>query len=306
MSNKNRQNAKKTTIAQNLNEITLMNYYNWLKLIALNIVKWENVPDTIDIRYLELVLFERGNIVFFEDSELGVLALPANLSGRFDVYGIPNEYYAYSAFNGFTNRNLNKKNSVLMFNNYLRTGSETIVQTYANKLANIDRSIDVNTSAQRTPVMVGASEQQKLTMRNIVADYDGNEPFIYLDNKIDLAGLKVFNTQAPYTGDKMESLLHAKLNDYLSMFGIENSNSDKKERMVSDEVNANYGLIELCRSIFLTPRQEGIDKVNKMFNINPPMKVSFNSELNTLINGTQKENDNVENEDEIIEGEENE
>ena len=174
-SNKNKLNAKMATVAQTLNQVTLLNYYNWLKLIALNVVKWENVPESIDVRYLELVLCERGNIVFFKDDDLGgVVALPANLNGSFNVYGIPNNYYAYSAFNGFTNRNLNTKNSVLMFNNYLRTSSELLIQTYSTKLTNIERSIDVNTSAQRTPVMVGASEQQKMTMRNIIADYDGN------------------------------------------------------------------------------------------------------------------------------------
>lgn len=267
--------------AQMLNTLWFNHYYNWLKLIVLNIIKWENVPDSIDIRYLEMALFEKGKVVFFEDEVMGLLALPVNLTGKLDVYGIPVNYYAY-AQNGYRNNNLNKTNSVLMFNNYMRNNSEIITQIYAKKLSNIDRSIDVNVSAQRTPVVVGCSEQQKLTMRNLVADYDGNEPFIYLDNKIDLSGVKVFNTQAPYVADKLEALLHNKLNDFLSNFGVENSNADKKERMVSDEVNANYGLVEIDRSVFLQPRETAIDKVNKMFKTD--IKVSFNSNLPTLIN----------------------
>lgn len=278
----NKKNKKQITDAQQLNSMTWIYYYNWLKLIALNIVKWENVPPTIDVRYLELVLFERGTACLFEDDVLGLLGLPVMLSGQYNVYGIPVDYYAYSTANGYQNKDINEKNSVLIYNNYLRSNSELVTQIYATKLCNIDRSIDVNVSAQRTPVMVGCSEQQKLTMRNLVADYDGNEPFIYLDNKIDLSGLKVFNTQAPYVGDKMESLLHNKLNDFLSNFGIENSNADKKERMVSDEVNANYGLVEINRAIFLTPREQACKKFNEMYGTD--MKVSFNSNLQTLIN----------------------
>lgn len=279
-----------------LNNMTFQYYYNWLKLIALNIVYWENVPDTIDLRYLELCLFEKGQAVFFKDDIMGHLALPVNLSGNFDVYGIPKNYYAYSSATGYQNRDLNKTNSVLIFNNYLRTNSELVTQIYANKLYNIDRSIDVNVSAQRTPVMVGCSEQQKLTMRNLIADYDGNEPFIYLDNKIDLSGVKVFNTQAPYVADKLESLKHNILNDFLSNFGIENANADKKERMVTDEVNANYGLVEISRNIFLTPRNEAAAKYNKMYGTD--IKVSFNSDLKTLINGFMRDTvnggDNIE------------
>lgn len=263
---KNKQKRKKqVSTAQYLNEITYIELYNWLKLIALNATKWNNLPSSVDERYLNLMLCERGTVVFFKDEVLGYLTLPVNMSGEFNVYGIPEKYVAYSSTSSYTNQDLNSKNSVLIFNNYLRTSTELLIQIYANKLANLSRSIDVNVSAQRTPVAVACTEQQKLTMRNVITDYDGNEPFIFITDLADVNSLKAINTQAPFVADKMENLAHAILNDFLSRLGYENSNADKKERMVSSEVNANYGQIEGSRNIYLSSRTDACKRINEMF-----------------------------------------
>jgi hypothetical protein len=276
--------SKKKSIAKMVNDITFTDYYDWLTMIALNIAKYENIPSSIDIRYLEMSLLRNGSAVWFKDEVANkITALSLSVRQENNKYGIPTLYDAMSIYNSYRMPNLDPNNSVIMYNNYMRTNSLNTIELFAYKLANIDRSIDVNVSGQRTPVMVASSEQQKLTMRNLITDYDGNEPFIFVDNKIDLSGVKVWNTQAPYVGDKLESLLHSRLNDFLSRFGIENANADKKERMVTGEVNANTGLVEINRSIFLTPREEALRRCNEMWGTD--MKVSFNSDLMTLVNG---------------------
>lgn len=282
---------QRITQANAINQITWNYYYNQLKLIALNIIKWKNVPPSIDVRFLELMLIERGCIVFFKDSvdellpkekQIGLVALPLNLSGEYNIYGIPKNYYAYSPFTNYTNYHLNKNNSVLCFNNFLRQPSENIIQIFTNKMYNIDRSIDVNVNAQRTPIMVSGTANQQLTLKNIVADYDGNEPFQFIDSAIDINSFKVWNTNAPYVSDQLETLLHDKLNDFLTNFGIENANGDKKERMVTGEVNANYGNVEINRNILLQPRKIACKQINAMFGTN--IDVEINTDLPTLIN----------------------
>ena len=258
----------------------------------MNVIKWENVPNSIDVRFLNLALCERGQVVFFKDEVLNeLLALPVNLGGSFNVYGIPNNYVAYSPFNGYRNKNLTPNNSVLIYNNYLRQPSENIINIYANKLYNIDRTIDINVNSQRTPIIMSGTKNQQLTLSNMVDQYEGNEPFIFTDSSLDIDRFKIWNTQAPFVGDKLESLKHNILNDFLSNFGVENANADKKERMVSDEVNANYGLVEANRTILLAPKEEAIKKINDMFGID--IKVSFNSDLMTMINANNFNSDTI-------------
>lgn len=271
-----------------MNDISYLYFYNWLKLIALNVIKWENLPSTIDVRFLELTLFERGIAVYFNDEVLKKdLVLPVNLTGKYDVYGIPSEYSAF-ATNGYSYKGLNEDNSVLIYNNYLMSPTELTVRIYARKLMNLSRSIDVNVSAQRTPVMVKCSDSQANTMKALILQYDGNTPFIFVDSKYNMENMEVLNTVAPYVADKLEALFHSTLNDFLVKLGVENSNEDKKERMVSDEVQSNYGIVEVDRNIMLTPRQNAVDRINEI--LGTDIKVSFNSDVHTLVNAFKGEN----------------
>lgn len=287
--------SEEEALTLKLNAMTYQYYYDWLKLIALNAFKWENVPDTVDVKYMEKMLFETGRVAFFYDNPIadlkieynpyGYLALPINYISMFDPYGNPIKYQAFSTFNSYS-KQLNWKDSVIIYNNYLKQSSENIVEIFARKLANLSRTIDVNINAQRTPVVVMCDKNTQLTFENLIEDYSGNKPFIFVNKKINLDSVKVLDTKAPFVADKMEVLLHNTLNDFLSNYGVENGNTEKKERMTPEEVASNYGVVEKGRNIYLSPREEACDKINKMYKLNPPMSVSFNTDLITLINQT--------------------
>ena len=83
--------------------------------------EWRNLPDTVDPRFLELTLFANGMAVFFKDED-DYLALQCVISGPLDVYRIPTRRRAY-AVNGF-NRELDNKNSVIIYNNMLHKNSD--------------------------------------------------------------------------------------------------------------------------------------------------------------------------------------
>lgn len=266
--------------AANLNNKTYIDYYNRLKELALNVFEWKNLPPSIDERFLELVLFEYGYAVYFNDEEMGNLALTCTIGGELDVYRIPTRRRAY-ATNGYSN-DLSKEDSVLIYNNYLHTPTDMTIRLFARRLYEIERSIDVNVKSQKTPVLITASEQQRLTMKNYYMQYDGNEPFIFGDKNMDFTGMQVFKTDAPYVADRLQILKHQIWNEALTFCGIENSNQDKKERMVSDEVGGNYGNIEAQRNVMLNARRQAVEKINRMFGTN--IEVSFRSNLQTMVN----------------------
>lgn len=277
-----RNNRVKKNDAVDMNFLVYNFYYDWLKLIAMNVFRWEDVPKSVDVRYLELTLFERGLAVYFNDVVLGNLTLPVNLSGTFDVYGVPKNYYAFSQ-TAYKNTELDSTNSVLIWNNYLRNATELTVQIFAGKLAKIDRTIDVNIDAQKTPLIVNCTESQRATMQIIQNNYMTNESFIWTDSALDGRNtIQVMKTESPFVADKLEVLKHNIFNDFLSVIGVENSNNDKKERLVADEVSSNYGIVEVDRNISLNTRQLAVDKINEMFGTD--IKVSFNSDVQTLVN----------------------
>lgn len=246
-----------------LNNATYQQYYNRLTELSTVMFEWKNLPLTIDPRFLELTLFAKGMCVFFKDEEMGYLALPVAINGTWNVYNIPKKRRAY-ATNGYQN-NLDETNSVIIFNNYTHTNSMLDVEMFSRRLYNMDRAIDININAQKTPVLIQCSEQQRLTMLNLYKQYDGNEPFIFGDSNLDMGGFKVLNTNAPFVADKIRQEKIQTWNEALTYLGISNTNVTKKERLISDEVIRSQGGTIASRYSRLEMRRQACRDINKMF-----------------------------------------
>ena len=246
-----------------LNNASFQMYYNRLVELASSMFEWTNLPDTVDPRFLELTLFGDGKAVFFNDEDIGYLALRVAIGGEFDVYNISNERYAYAS-NGYY-MPLNKDNSVIIYNNYLHTTSKIDVEVFARRLYDLDRAIDINAKAQKTPLIIQCEEQQRLTVKNLYMKYEGNEPVIYGDKSLDPNALKVLRTDAPYVADKLYQLRTQIWNEALTYLGISNVNYQKKERMISDEVIRSMGGTIASRYSRLESRRQACEKINEMF-----------------------------------------
>lgn len=261
---------KKTNFGESLlmNNATYMQYFNRLMELSISMFEWKNLPSTCDVRYLELALFMNGSAVFFQDDVLeDYVALDVICSGRLDVYGNPVLRRAYSRYNNYQ-KLLKGSNSVIIWNNYLRTNSVLDVEMFAKRLYNLDRIIDVNANAQKTPILIKCDETQRLTMLNVYKEYDGNSPVIFGDKALNSNGLDVLSTGAPYVADKIYQLKTQIWNEALTYLGISNINIQKKERLITDEVTRNQGGTIASRYSRLECRREAVKKINDMFGLN--------------------------------------
>ena len=263
------------SLFQNNNQYGM--YLERLTELAISMFEWKNLPDSCDERFLELTLFTNGYAVFFKDEDLSntglsdtdtgsYLALPVATNGRWNVYNIPTKRRAYAS-NGY-NKNLDKNNSVMIYNNLLHTNSVNVSRTYARRIYNLDRIVDVNANAQKTPILILANEQQRLTMLQVYQKWDGNEPVIFGDRDLDMKLVQALRTDAPYVADKIQALKTELWNEALTYLGISNISFQKKERMISDEVLRNQGGTIASRYSRLNARRKAADQINKMFGLN--------------------------------------
>ena len=264
--------------SRTLNNYGFMQYYNRLVELSVSMFNWEGLPDTIDKRYLELCLFGDGKAVFFQDETIGHLALRCASGGPLNVYGIPVTRTAYAA-NGY-NRTRDETNSVLIWNNMIHTNSVLDVEQFARRLYELDRTVDVNTRAQKTPVLILCDEGERLTVKQVYKKYDGNEPVIYGTSGLQNVKFTVLKTDAPYISDKIYQLKTQYWNEALTYLGISNVNIVKKERQIVDEVLRNQGGTIASRYSRLNARQNAADEINRMFGLN--IKVSYNEDIQTL------------------------
>lgn len=282
------------------NQRTYLQYVNRLTELSISMFDWKNLPDTVDTRFLELALFNDGMAVFFKDEVMGYLGLQVMIGGALDVYRIPITRTAF-AQNGYQMK-LDQSNSVIIFNNMLHTNSILDVQEMSKRLYEIQRTIDVNVTQQKTPKIVTCTENQRLVMKNLYAQYMGNEPFIFGDKNLDLSGIKTLDTTSPYVADKLYDLKTQYWNEALTYLGISNVNTVKKERMISDEVQRNLGGTIASRYSRLLMRQQACEQINKMFGLN--ISVDYREDMQVLDTYDAKEA-NLSNEIDIGKGGEN-
>ena len=278
--------SKKTFFDESLlmNNELYMFYYLSLKELAMSTFEWTGLPDTINARFLEKILFESGQAVYFNDEVIGDIITNVSAASEYNYNDIPIERTSYTQQGYY--RNLNINNSVIIYNNMIRTSSESIARLYAYKIYDLDMSIMVNARAQKTPVLIECEESQRLTMLNLYKQYDGNEPVIFGNKGLSSKGLKVLKTDAPYVSDKLYELKTNIWNEALTFLGIANVSNAKKERMIVDEVVRNLGGTISARFSRMNMRQTACEEINKMFGTN--ITVRF-KDVTTEISG-EKDN----------------
>lgn len=265
MSRKNRSGFWDSAIR---NKFSYEEYVDRLTELSVSMFDWQNLPDSIDPRYMEIQLFFAGCAIWFRDDDINeYLCLKCLPAGGFNAYGIPARRRAIG-YNGYQYDGLTEANSVIIYNNAIHNNSARMVRIYASRLYDLDRIIEINTRAQKTPVLVQATEKQRLTMKNLYMQYDGNEPFIFGDTSINPDTLKAFSTGAPFVADKLYLLKTQIWNECLTYLGISNASYFKRERMVADEVARSMGGTLASRYSRLTERQRAADKINKLFDLN--------------------------------------
>lgn len=292
-----RKGRKAQTEAFLQNQRTYLQYVNRLTELSISMFDWKNLPDTVDARFLELALFNDGMAVFFKDEVMGYLGLQVMIGGTLNVYRIPITRTAF-AQNGYQMK-LDQSNSVIIFNNMLHTNSILDVQEISKRLYEIQRTIDINVIQQKTPKIITCTENQRLVMKNLYAQYMGNEPFIFGDKNLDLSGIKTFDTTSPYVADKLYDLKTQYWNEALTYLGISNVNTVKKERMITDEVQRNLGGTIASRYSRMFMRQQACEQINKMFGLN--ISVDYREDMQVLDTYGDKQA-NLSNENDIGKG----
>lgn len=247
-------------------------YLRRLCELSMSMFKWEGLPDSVDVRYLEMELFLTGQALFFKDDVLGYLALGCLANGSFDVYGEPKVRRAYSRYSGYNSDSFTDKDSVIIWNNYMRVPSAQDVMYYAQRLWDLDSVIDINAKAQKTPVLIQCDEKQRLSLLNVYKEYDGNSPVLFGDKNLDIKGFGVLKTDAPFVADKLYELKNQIWNEALTYLGISNVSYQKKERLITDEVTRSQGGTVASRYSRLAMREQACDRINDLFGLDVSVK----------------------------------
>ena len=263
---------KKLINSQLTNMKTYLMYREEMLTLAENVFEFKNLPEFIDVSYLNKTLLRNGSIAFFMDEVLGLIALPYDVIGNFDIYGRPLEIMARAA-NGTYYKKLKRDEFVIMYDNNGRYPIFMDICQMAERIALSKRTIDVNIVQQRTPRIWKTSQDKKRTLQDMLANIDGMEENIATYESIDIDDMSVVLAPAPFVADKIDMHLDKEWAEFYRLIGVANLVEQKKERMIRDEMSASQGGTIASRFSRFEPRKRAIDVINKKFGTN--IEVSY-------------------------------
>lgn len=298
-----------------LNSRTYVDYLERAKKIALSMFEWVNLPESMNSRYLEMCLYYKGQAALLYDEDYGYINTQAADSGYINIYGLPTKINCFSySYNQIRDLYVpdsgeeKTKECILVMNTYERIPTCSTIELFALRLAEAQRTADINMNALRTPILIKTDRNQELSMRNLYAQYEGNTPVIYADrNQLDPENIKVFKTDAPFIAkDVMEYKVQI-WNEMLTFLGVSNL-SEKRERLVKNEVDSNNELVNLNLQSYLAPRKKACEEFNEKYGLmgEKAIDVKVRSDLYNIIKQAESITDQyreVMQDEKILEGE---
>ena len=235
--------------------------------LALNRFKWENLPNGIESRYIEMMLYDNGECAFFEHPDLGYCVLRSNPRENLNVYGEPTKL-TLSGFN--EHRTVMMDDCVRIINNDLATPTSLHIMHYARRMAEIDDIIMQNLRQQRVPYLFATDDNNQYTMKTLYDQIYQGEPAIFVDKTMlngNSQNIMLIPTESPYLVDKLQIQKQEMERELLTFLGINNT-LEKKERLLTDETNANNQFIQMCSDVDFKTRQKACEDINKKFGLN--------------------------------------
>lgn len=277
---------KKLVNSQLCNMSTYQMYLRQMTTLAENVFKFENLPEYIDVAYMNKMLVRKGSIAFFKDEVMGLLALPYTVVGKLDVYGRPRKIIAHGFNNAYRIELKNPNDFVIMYDNNGRYPLIVDILQMAERIALDTRTIDINVAQQKTPRIFKTQQENERSVKDLVNNIDGFENVVITYDNIDLNDTNVILAPAPYVADKLDEHKEKDWNEFLRLIGVANMSYQKKERQISDEVFAMQGGTIASRFSRFEPREKAIKEINEKFGVD--IKLSYYDGMPTTEKGVSE------------------
>lgn len=255
---------KRANLTDLLNDLTYKTLFEKYKLIAMNEWQWVNLPEGIQERHIERWLFSNGFCCFFKRAHGSFMVLECSSDGKQNVYGDPTGF-RITGVNFNTFRPVDQ--CVIIKNNLLSLPTESFITHYVNKITEAERTMDVNIKACKTPVVFACDDKDLLSFKRVFQQVDGNTPALFVDRGLNLDSIQAFLTGVKFMGNELMDYKRSVESDLLTFLGQNNTPVDKKERLITDEAEANDQLIQSFADLQLEARKKACEEINAMFGL---------------------------------------
>ena len=247
---------------------------------AQSVYKFNGMPETWDYDYFVTTLLATGMIAI-TDTPMGVLPLKCGVAG-INVFEHPNKIIIANPVLGNLERSIDEDGVLVKMNYNYMSPIMPIIYKYATMLSDCDGSIAVNLQNSKV-AFIGfcTSKQQAQSMKLMYDEISKGSPAVFVKgDQINAEQIYYNHVKENFIAGEVQILKRKIMSEFLTEIGVNNANTDKKERLITDEANANNSEIQLNAGYWLDNIREGLDKANAMFglDLSVELKNTFNTE----------------------------
>ena len=227
------------------------------RLLATSRFKWQSKdiqPKNQLSEYIEKLLFIKGQCALFKEVD-GWKVKCCVPTGGINEYGQPSSFTItdYNG-NGTTTVDIDDERFIWIKNNNDCIPTIFWILKYCNRVAKLERTMDLNIDAQKTPYMIETSPEVHLSIQNIFKQIRAMDEVVYVDQKTGIKdNVKVLNLEVPYLVDKLYTQKTNEFNDLLNFLGI-NTVKEKTAHILYKEATATDELTDSYLDMFSAPR----------------------------------------------------
>lgn len=272
--------------ASDLNELSYQTALLDIMNLYMSVFRWDGLPKGVSARQLEYWLMVGGIVAFVYDDTLrevqpdeapeGYAVLRCYLNGEINIYDLPERRNLYSMVSAVNGKSIDPENSVLIWDSTLRALPLPLISYYARRLSNIDRTIDVNVANQKTTKVVRGTQKQLLSLQNAMDQQQGNQVIRWEDASSGIEGESPvdYDVIAPYVSDKLQILKRQLKSEVLTFCGVDNTYGDKRERLITGEVEQGAGDVNAHKIARLAPRRAACEEIAEKFGLDVSVRVA--------------------------------
>ena len=237
------------------------------------------IPENWDLNYFRYLLFHWGSMAVIYTNEFGWVDQPYSVE-KININYNPEIIRVYNQFIKEEKTGIVGVNCgiVKIFDDYFSI--DDLVTHYAEKLASVDRAVDVNLMNSNVTVLLKANDKKEAdTLKTAYAEATTGKPFVAVNKSlVDDGEIATFfpGVATNYIADKLLQTRRGIVNEFLTEIGIRNANYDKKERLNSQEVSENNDETSAIISIIFDNINQSFERINKISGLNLTVELNYN------------------------------
>lgn len=248
-------------------------YVNRAVELCVNMFSWKTPKDVPNF-FMEVGLINFGTLIAFRDRAMNKVFVTPYRWTEYNMYFMPKVREPYSPSDDFWEYgSYTEDDSVVLFDSMSHQPFMPVLLEFCNRIADTQRAIDMNIENTKDSKIIVTKRKLLDSIKRMFQDRASNKALVFADADVLRAGgnngynMDTLDFSSEFFADKLFDYKVRLWQELMNLRGYNNANTQKRERLVTDEVNANNESLKAILSGLLKQRTDFCEQANELLGL---------------------------------------